>query len=821
MDTKWRKWKLVLSFTAFFLGITLLFGNFFSMIGLLMSQDGDTFADRVGMDYQNRREFCWSMSDRLEELLGVATGGKGWRNYGAVYSDGSVIYYGNGYGRSYSYSTWADTSGEATVVQEALSAPPEELGLPDLEGKVRELEKQVEDGVLSEDEADEIIAECEAEYERASEALAERGWAYREEELEPETLEKHMEEMDGDKNILYAVLYQGKLLYTNIDEARPEVGKEVGAKDYSNYVSEEEYNFFLWYNLMGDGKVQITKDGQPVDVYGDGVYREDSRWYVPGYTNFSTDPSTKDAVIFMAAAKEPKLYITGNYSGYGTIRQGGQLYYMQRQQMEWHRRYETGLARLGCALLLLILAFLMRKSLKEAGRAIGAFLGKLWLEVKILLFLGIPLVLFLTSGRELLRELMWMLEDGGWYVYSAEEFFWYIGHFMRNGTALAAAFWMIYLAVLDHRYNKGRQKLLTAPVLYGLGRKNLELPIQRRMVSRYYPVLAFSLLFLFFGIASVFGYFFVWGWDGTTVLLTVLAILSGVGFVVATVVYLCRNKQLAEDLGALAGQIADIRNGNLTKPLELSGDADLKAAAENLNEIQQGMETALKEQTKSERMKVELVANVSHDIKTPLTSIISYVELLKQEELPEHVKEYVQILGEKSQRLKNMVQDVFEVSKAASNQLPVNMERLDLGKLLRQTLADMNAQILDSGLVIKTSLPEEPVMILADGQRLYRVFQNLIQNALKYSLKGSRIYLVLAEEGKTAAASIKNTSGVEIDDSVDFTERFVRGDASRTDGGSGLGLSIARSFTEACGGSFALEVNADLFTVTVRFDKIS
>ena len=216
------------------------------------------------------------------------------------------------------------------------------------------------------------------------------------------------------------------------------------------------------------------------------------------------------------------------------------------------------------------------------------------------------------------------------------------------------------------------------------------------------------------------------------------------------------------------------------------------------------------------------MANVSHDIKTPLTSIISYVELLKQEEeLPDHVREYVQILGEKSERLKNMVQDVFEVSKAASNQLPVNMEKLDLAKLLRQTLADMNIQILESGLAMKVSLPEEPVLILADGQRLYRVFQNLLQNALKYSLKGSRIFLVLAEEGKTAAASIKNTSGVEIDGTVDFTERFVRGDISRTDGGSGLGLSIARSFTEACGGSFDLDVNADLFTVTVRFEKVS
>ena len=139
-------------------------------------------------------------------------------------------------------------------------------------------------------------------------------------------------------------------------------------------------------------------------------------------------------------------------------------------------------------------------------------------------------------------------------------------------------------------------------------------------------------------------------------------------------------------------------------------------------------------------MKVELVSNVSHDIKTPLTSIISYVDLMNQEpDLPEHVKDYVKILESKSQRLKSMVQDVFEISKAASRQLPVNIDTLDLGKLIRQTLADMSESIERSTLSIKTRIPEEPVLIKADGQRLYRVFQNLLQNALQYSMEHSRI----------------------------------------------------------------------------------
>lgn len=217
-------------------------------------------------------------------------------------------------------------------------------------------------------------------------------------------------------------------------------------------------------------------------------------------------------------------------------------------------------------------------------------------------------------------------------------------------------------------------------------------------------------------------------------------------------------------------------------------------------------------------MKVELVANVSHDLKTPLTSIISYISFLKQEEeLPEHVRDYIRILDEKATRLNSIVRDVFAVSKAASGQLPVELKKLDFGKLLRQTLADMEEEIQRSAVLMKTDIPQEAVMITADGTRLYRVFQNLIQNALRYSLEGSRVFVELKREGEYAVAGIKNISQQELRAGADFTERFVRGDASRTDGGAGLGLSIAKSFTEACGGIFTLETNADLFVVHIAF----
>ena len=249
---------------------------------------------------------------------------------------------------------------------------------------------------------------------------------------------------------------------------------------------------------------------------------------------------------------------------------------------------------------------------------------------------------------------------------------------------------------------------------------------------------------------------------------------------------------------------------------ELQGEDNLQLAG-IVNSLGEGMKAAVQEQMKSERLIADLITNVSHDIKTPLTSILSYSELLMQEPLEGAASDYAQIIQQKALRLKSMVQDVFEISKAASDQLPVKPEVLDFGKLLRQTLADMDGEIQKSGLTFKLDLPEQPVEITADGTRLYRVFQNLLQNALNYSLPGSRVYLSLKTTDKAAVASIRNTSRNELPEGVDFTARFVRGDESRTDGGTGLGLSVAKSFTEACGGTFRVETMADLFTAIVSF----
>ena len=379
---------------------------------------------------------------------------------------------------------------------------------------------------------------------------------------------------------------------------------------------------------------------------------------------------------------------------------------------------------------------------------------------------------------------------------------------------LCLVLWLIHV---DHRHNpKERRRGWLRSLVRILRDRTLQLPVQRHLrrwalTPAAAMVLGAAAMFLLLVIGVEL---FWWNVYFAYMLLTILGFL----LILALCILSARHQlSLARDIGRLADQTAAIRAGKLDAAAELPADTDLHQIAEDLNHIQAGLQQALADQTRSERMKVELISNVSHDLKTPLTSILSYAELLRQEPLEGAAADYARIIDEKAQRLRAMVQDVFEVSKAAADQLPVHLERLDFAKLVRQTLADMADPIEKSGLAFRVELPEGEVPITADGKRMYRVFQNLIQNALQYALPGSRVYVTLTVSGSRAETAVRNTSRQELPKGVDFTARFVRGDESRTDGGSGLGLSIAKSFTEACGGQFRVETVADLFTAAVSF----
>ncbi|MDE6519793.1 MAG: HAMP domain-containing histidine kinase [Ruminococcus sp.] len=242
---------------------------------------------------------------------------------------------------------------------------------------------------------------------------------------------------------------------------------------------------------------------------------------------------------------------------------------------------------------------------------------------------------------------------------------------------------------------------------------------------------------------------------------------------------------------------------------------------EKLNNISAGIQSAVDRQLKSERMKIDLVTNVSHDLKTPLTSIISYIDLLSMEELSPTAKDYVNIIVNKSQRLKTMVADLFDLAKATSR-TDIDMEKIDAVILTNQVLADLSDKIDSSGKQVKTDMKSESASIMADGKKMYRVLQNMIDNALKYSLDGTRIYLTLKNELGYCIITVKNIASYEMNFAPDeIMERFTRGDESRSTDGNGLGLSIAKSFTEACGGMFKITIDGDLFIAEVKIPVIT
>ena len=289
---------------------------------------------------------------------------------------------------------------------------------------------------------------------------------------------------------------------------------------------------------------------------------------------------------------------------------------------------------------------------------------------------------------------------------------------------------------------------------------------------------------------------------------------------IGTFVYLfTRMKQFQNIQKALQA----IYEGNTN--IELDSDeltGVLKQMAIHIEDIAGGLSNAIQQSLKNERQKTELITNVSHDIKTPLTSIINYVDLLKKEEMPnEKAKEYLEILDSKSQRLKRLTEDLVEASKASSGNIKLKMEKINVNEIIKQVSGEFEDKFKARSLEEIMTLPEETVFISADGRYLYRVLENLYSNASKYAMEGSRIYLDVVPKQTSIVIQMKNVSKEKLNITTEeLMQRFVRGDSSRNTEGSGLGLSIASSLTELQGGKFHIYLDGDLFKVTLGFEKL-
>lgn len=445
-------------------------------------------------------------------------------------------------------------------------------------------------------------------------------------------------------------------------------------------------------------------------------------------------------------------------------------------------------------LVALFFTFCFRADRIEFENRIAGLLGKIWVEIKLVV---IVLMVFLTMSA--LRAVF----------------------FPGFPIMLCVPLLTVYFLCLDTGHNR---RFFSHNIIRSiLKRLNSfqDMPtFERRSLRRLYSclgviagvILLAFLVLLFLGMNGISFTPFYLGTVGFGI----------IGIIGTIYWYILALKQDLRDWNTLMAQISEMYGGNLNAVNHVPPTSNLYHCAMQLNSIRIGIEKAVDEGVKADRTKVELITNVSHDIKTPLTSIISYIELLKKEPgLPPHVTDYVNTISSKADRLSHIVQDVFEVSKAATGNISLDLEDLDLGKLLQQTLAEMEETVEHSPLSWRVDIPETPIMVHADGQRMYRVFQNLIRNCAQYSLEGSRVYVQASCQNNTALVTIRNISKSEIAiDGDDLTARFVRGDQNRTTEGSGLGLSIAKSFTEACGGKFFVRTDGDLFFVTVQFPQV-
>ncbi len=346
------------------------------------------------------------------------------------------------------------------------------------------------------------------------------------------------------------------------------------------------------------------------------------------------------------------------------------------------------------------------------------------------------------------------------------------------------------------------------------------LALRRRADKRYFYRYRYSVSFiirsLFFLLleAIVIGFYVATAVNHYWIVLQIILLLAALSL---AVMYLFGCYYDLKFLNRLLDHITELQDGNLSYRAEIP-EGNLFAEYENqLRSVGDGFDSTLRSQISAERSRVNLITNVSHDLRTPLTSIIGYLDLLSKVELSAEARDYVKILTQKSNRLNHLVSDVFALSKANSGAEDVPMEDLDLFLLARQLVADLSDSAAAAGKTVRLS-GQGSAPICSNGNKIYRILQNMLDNALKYSLSGTRIFVLLSLEGENATITVKNTSSYEMNFSAEeISEQFVRGDPSRTGEGSGLGLAIAKSFAEQLGAKFSITIDGDQFASTVCF----
>lgn len=388
-----------------------------------------------------------------------------------------------------------------------------------------------------------------------------------------------------------------------------------------------------------------------------------------------------------------------------------------------------------------------------------------------------------------------------------------------TACVIFAFFVMIFVLSLCRRI-KGRlvfKHILCVKVIQKLwrGAKNGVMAVKNDTLTHVKGTSRLILIYLVFAIANLLLIWICYDFSSAEMILVSLCLqvlgLFGMIF-------------LVRDTNRLIGGVAEIVKGNLDYKVHTDEKFGIyKELTNNVNHIGDGLKAAVETSLKDERMKTELITNVSHDLKTPLTSIINYIELLKKEEMAsDDAKHYVEVIDGKAQRLKHLTEDLVEAAKATSGNVELHMMPIDFNELMGQAIGEYEEKFAKKELEVVANYPSESIKIMADGRRLYRVLENVLQNVCKYAMPKTRVYIDLVKNQEKAVFTVKNVSDAPLNISPEeLMERFTRGDESRTTEGSGLGLSIAKGLTTLQGGTFNIVLDGDLFKVVIEFSVVT
>jgi signal transduction histidine kinase len=569
----------------------------------------------------------------------------------------------------------------------------------------------------------------------------------------------------------------------------------------------ERYAFYLVET--GTGQIHTNLERE-LEAYGDASKaaedmlfvlrypdRVDGRLSVYRLPNFM--PVVREELARAAAARPTK-----QFTGWVGVPKSD-AFMAQFREYRQHQGYTFGMLGVGAILLTLLIAAGNRLTPPGIGLAGGALSGvqTVWRNIP----LDLRLVLLLLTGfaaYQLHREAI--LPYDRLFASDVPLLVWETVYKLAVLTAVTA--------VVDVQLRFAYRSLKEPEPLGTAWRKSL--------VMRLYGVIRDAFLSLRVGVQATLLFLVVFGLGFATLPAfalfvqeqSILWVLPIPAVTAAILFYVLRQ---AGNLNRLVAAAREYAAGRAVGDVPVKGRSVMAELAGHWNRMRQSAEASRANEAKSERLKTELITNVSHDLRTPLTSVISYVELLKNPDLPgEERASYISIIDQKSKRLKALIDDLFEATKMASGSVELNRERVDLVQLIEQALAESGAKDGAAGIEFRVKLPEHPVFAIVDGQKMWRVFDNLISNIIRYSLEGTRAYISLERTGGRVEIAFKNVAKYELGDNVDeLLERFKRGDASRHTEGSGLGLAIAKSIVDLHGGTFALEVDGDLFKVKV------